>query len=150
MILAVGTARFACRIAAVIALVTTTLSDNVKYLATARARLGWSPAGDVLVYATGGLAWERLERTETTERVATLSTRASPWNRFGQVIGAGVEWMPLGPNWIGRLEYLRYDFGKVQETTSVATTVPGELSSSEKSGRQTIDTVRAGVSYKFN
>ena len=130
--------------------VTTTLSDKVKYLSTARARLGWSPAGDVLLYATGGLAWERLERIERTERVATISTRATPQDRFGQVIGAGVEWMPFGPNWIGRLEYLHYDFGELQETTSVATTVPGALSNSERRGRQTIETVRAAISYKFN
>ena len=43
---------------------TSMLGDRVKYLATARARLGWLPAETVLLYATGGLAWERLERTD--------------------------------------------------------------------------------------
>ena len=127
----------------------TTLSDKVKYLATARARLGWSPADNALLYATGGLAWERLERIETEDFFATVRTQTTPSDRVGAVIGAGVEWMPLGPNWIGRVEYLHYDFGRVQEATTVASTVPGTLSYSEHRGRQTIDVVRAGVSYKF-
>ena len=40
-----------------------TLGENVKYLGSARTRLGWLPAGNVLLYGTAGLAWERLDRT---------------------------------------------------------------------------------------
>ncbi|MDP1883546.1 MAG: hypothetical protein Q8K88_11790, partial [Bradyrhizobium sp.] len=36
-------------------------AENTKYLGTARARLGWLPADNVLLYVTAGLAWERLE-----------------------------------------------------------------------------------------
>ena len=132
---------------------TSVLGDRVKYLATARARLGWLPAETVLLYATGGLAWERLERTATTMSAQaglsmTESTR-TPSDHFGGVIGAGVEWMPWGPNWIGRLEYLHYDFGKVHDAVTFTSTVPGDLPYSEHRGRQTIEVVRAGISYKF-
>lgn len=130
------------------------LSDRVKYLATSRARLGWLPVETVLLYATGGLAWERLERTVTnTAAAAGLSmtqTMMTPHDHFGGVIGAGAEWMPWGPNWIGRLEYLHYDFGKVQDTVTFTSTVPGDLPYSERRGRQTIEVLRAGISYKFN
>lgn len=129
------------------------LGDRVKYLATSRARLGWLPSETVLLYATGGLAWERLERAVTTvEIVAPLSmteTTRTQRDHFGGVIGAGAEWMPWGPNWVGRLEYLHYDFGKVQDTVTRTSTVPGIASYSEKRGRQTIEVVRAGISYKF-
>ena len=130
---------------------TLSLSDRVKYLGTARARLGWLPSETVLLYATGGLAWERLERSDTggsdgsgiPARRQCLHERS---NHFGGVIGAGAEWMPWGPNWIGRLEYLHYDFGKVQDATTFTSNVAGDLPYSERRGRQTIDTVRAGIS----
>jgi outer membrane immunogenic protein len=132
---------------------TETLSDKVRYLGTARARLGWTPSDAVLLYVTGGLAWERLERSDTTVDAAPgfLQTRVftTRSNRFGGVIGAGAEWMPWGPNWIGRVEYLHYDFGKFESTTTFTSSVPGDLPYSEHRGRQTIDMVRAGVSYKF-
>jgi len=129
------------------------LGDKVKYLGTARARLGWTPSNEVLLYATGGLAWEKLERSNTTidaapgfQQTRVVTTRSS---HFGGVIGAGAEWMPWGPNWIGRIEYLHYDFGKFQEASTFTSNIPGDVPFSEHRGRQTIDTVRAGVSYKL-
>ena len=132
---------------------TDTRADKVKCLATARARLGWVPVDSVLLYATAGPAWERIERTATTIQQDPTGMRTdiftNPTNRFGGVVGAGAEWMPFGPNWIGRVEYLHYDFGKVRETTTLVSNVPGVASFSEHRGRKTIDIVRAGVSYKF-
>ena len=134
---------------------TLSLADKVKNLATARARLGWLPADNVWLYATGGLAWERLERTQISVQTGpgTLirtDTGVVPSDRFGAVVGAGAEWMPFGPNWIGRVEYLHYDFGKFENATTFTTTVPGAVPYAERQGRQTIEVVRAGVSYKFN
>jgi outer membrane immunogenic protein len=57
--------------------------------------------------------------------------------------------MPWGPNWVGRLEYLHYDFGRVQDTVTFTSSVPGNLPYSEHRGRQTIEVLRAGISYKF-
>ena len=132
---------------------TESLSDKVKYLGTARARLGWTPSDAILLYATGGLAWEKLERSTTTietapgvRQTSVFTTRS---NRFGGVIGAGAEWMPWGPNWIGRVEYLHYDFGKFHDASAFTSNIPGDLPYSERRGRQTIEVVRAGISYKF-
>jgi outer membrane immunogenic protein len=132
---------------------TDTLGDRIKYLATARARLGWLPVDNVMLYATGGPAFARMERTRTTTLngafVFQHEVQTTPSDRFGGVIGAGAEWMPFGPNWIGRLEYLHYDFGRVRDTTTTVTNVPGTLPTDERRGRQTLDIVRAGLSYKF-
>jgi opacity protein-like surface antigen len=132
---------------------TDTFGDRIKYLATARARLGWLPVNNVMLYAAAGPAFARMERTWTTTfdtpgffRNDVLTT---PTDRFGAVVGAGAEWMPFGPNWIGRVEYLHFDFGTVRETTTTVTSLPGTISVSEHRGRQTVDIVRAGVSYKF-
>jgi opacity protein-like surface antigen len=132
---------------------TESLSDKVKYLGTARARLGWTPSDAVLLYATGGLAWEKLERSTTTIETAPGVLQTSVFttrsNHFGGVIGAGAEWMPWGPNWIGRIEYLHYDYGKFHNASTFTSNIPGDLPYSERRGRQTIEVVRAGVSYKF-
>lgn len=131
---------------------TDTLGDRIKYLATARARLGWLPLDNVMLYATGGPAFARMERTwATTTNAAFLRNdfQTTPSDRFGGVVGAGAEWMPFGPNWIGRVEYLHYDFGSVRNASTTVSNLPGILSVDERRGRQTLDIVRAGVSYKF-
>jgi opacity protein-like surface antigen len=132
---------------------TETLSDNVKYLGTVRGRLGWTPAGNWLLYGTGGLAWERVHRSSSDVSVdpefPSVSSEDRPRDHFGWVAGAGVESFIGGSNWVARLEYLHYDFGTVESTTVTASTVPGTPSLADQGGRQTIETVRAGVSYKF-
>ena len=104
---------------------TDTLGDRIKYLATARTRLGWLPVDNVMLYATAGPAWARMERTRqrllSALAVSETTSRRTPTDRFGGVVGAGAEWMPFGANWIGRVEYLHYDFGKVRDTTTTVT-----------------------------
>lgn len=131
---------------------TDTESEDVKYLGTVRARLGYSGFSNFLVYATGGIAWERVDRIDTqvltAPGVSQFVTTRNPNDVFGWVIGAGGE-MLLGGNWIGRFEYLHYDFGETEPTTTVVTT-PGPGSFADDSGSQTIDVVRAAISYKLN
>jgi outer membrane immunogenic protein len=134
--------------------ITETLSDNVKYLGTVRGRLGWTPASSWLLYATGGLAWERVQRTNLHVNDFAPGHRATtaldePRDHFGWVAGAGVESFIGGSNWIARLEYLHYDFGTGERAWGVASTIPWIASYTERGGRQTIETVRAGLSYKF-
>ncbi|MFZ2154503.1 MAG: hypothetical protein WAV72_00065, partial [Bradyrhizobium sp.] len=132
--------------------ITDSRSDNVKYLGTARGRLGWTPADNVLLYGTAGLAWERFNREDgsvvTVPGVSQVVNTVSPFDRFGWVAGAGVESLMFGTNWVGRLEYLHYGFGGVESGTSVTTTTPGS-SFADQRGEQNIDIVRAAVSYKF-
>ena len=133
---------------------TETLSDNVKYLGTVRGRLGWTPAGNWLLYGTGGLAWERVHRSSfeviTFGGDTATSTNDGPLDHFGWVAGAGVESFIGSSNWVARLEYLHYDFGTVESTRITTSTVAGTPPLlADRGGRQTIETVRAGVSYKF-
>lgn len=135
----------------------TTLSerrgDDVQYLGTARARLGFAPLASLLIYGTAGLAWERVDRTIFTSTLtpANLVTVLSrqPNDRFGWVAGVGGEAKLFGSNWIGRVEYLHYDFGTVERTVTSDAVGADPRSFSDSGGRQTIDLVRAGVSYKF-
>ncbi|MGY4333641.1 opacity protein-like surface antigen [Bradyrhizobium sp. LB7.2] len=130
-----------------------TLSDNVKYLGTLRGRLGWTPSNGWLLYATGGLAFERAHRIDSSANSApspvTAAVIETARNHFGMAAGAGVETFLGNSNWIGRIEYLHYDFGTVEATSNITTTEPGGTPTTDRGGRQTIDTVRAGLSYKF-
>jgi outer membrane immunogenic protein len=139
--------------------ITDTEGDDVQWQETARARLGYALGGgcccsNFLLYATGGLAWERVDRVDTTILVVPGSTQVTstrdPRDWFGWVIGAGAEARLGGAGWIGRIEYLHYDFGTVEAATTVTTTpaTPGG-NFSDHAGKQMIDVVRAGISYKF-
>jgi opacity protein-like surface antigen len=129
-----------------------TLSDKVKYLGTARGRLGWTPGDGWLLYATGGLAWESADRKEfdIAEDGSSFS-QTTPGDHFGWVAGAGVETFVGSSNWIARLEYLHYDFDTTEGSIMSQTlSLPGtQAFFADKGGRQTIETVRAGLSYKF-
>jgi hypothetical protein len=98
---------------------------------------------------------ERLVQTEidTTNSggfTGTAITR-SPVDHLGWVAGAGAESLLFGTNWVGRIEYLHYDFGNVAISSSGRFDLPGTpvVSFASSAGHQTIDLVRAGVSYKF-
>jgi outer membrane immunogenic protein len=123
-------------------------TDRFEMLGSVRARLGYVVWPSVLVYGTGGLAWTRFVQTEenvtTTGGVlSSSSTSADPSWRFGWIAGAGVEARLWDTNWLGRIEYLHYDFGQAQPTSFGS-------SSSTTSGRLTADVVRAGLSYKLD
>jgi len=128
--------------------------DDVKYLGTVRARVGGAVPfanTDVLLYGTAGLAWERVNRIDTetvvTPAVTQSAVTVAPRDHFGWVAGVGGEVRLGATNWIGRIEYLHYDFGTVEAATAVVTN-PG-TGFADRAGRQTIDVVRGGISYKF-
>lgn len=137
---------------------TETFEHRVKYLGSVRARLGLLPTDSVLVYGTAGLAWQRLEGTEKFEAIeiegdivrTSTFTDIFPTDRFGWVAGVGAEARLFGGNWLGRIEYLHYDFDRFErfQTTELSNGVV-TFDSRTTSGRQTIDVIRAGLSYKF-
>jgi outer membrane immunogenic protein len=108
----------------------TSVREKTDELATARARLGYLLFPNLLAYGTAGAAWGH---TEVRQSTAALTTNAV--SQFGWAAGAGLEYKVWGPL-VARAEYLHYDFGK--------TSLPafGPL-------RESIDSVRGGLSYKF-
>lgn len=138
-----------------------TVFDNhrrLDYLGTVRGRLGFLITPTLEVYGTGGLAYGGV----------TANTSAfSFWSPFGQfgggagnfsgtlvgwTAGAGVEWMFM-PNWSAKAEYLHYNLGHANWTTSWL--VPGNfggVGANFAVSRATFDghIVRLGVNYHFN
>jgi outer membrane immunogenic protein len=128
-----------------------TTGDMFNLLGSARARLGWLSLPNLLVYGTGGLAWAQV--TQDTIRqfasggtVTTATTSQVGW-RSGWTAGLGAEMRIGQSNWLGRIEYLHYDFGTTHDQIFVFSNA-GASSFSE--GRLTSDVLRVGLSYQLN
>jgi opacity protein-like surface antigen len=129
------------------------VDEKFDLLGSVRARLGYLVRPDLLLYGTGGLAWTRLEQTQTNiNTVATTITSTPTW-RGGWAAGAGGQLRLWNSNWLARLEYLHYDFGNSRgDFEGFFDSGNGGLETNVRvtSGRLTADVVRAGVDYKLN
>jgi outer membrane immunogenic protein len=89
--------------------------DGMKqdWLATLRARAGFTLAPQFLLYATGGLAFGHVQAASAVGFTATPDLYAGSYDdtRFGWTVGAGGEWM-ITQNWSVKAEYLYVDLGK--------------------------------------
>jgi outer membrane immunogenic protein len=89
-----------------------TITRDLDYLATLRARLGYAVGNSFLVYGTGGLAYGDVNFSyEQPGSGATTTTSGGQRNDFGYTVGAGVEAMVTSNISVG-LEYLYTDLGK--------------------------------------
>lgn len=98
-----------------------TASVKLGWDASARARLGYLLAPDILLYGTGGIAWQAVEATGTCQHSAPdPQCSVAPGNPFdtqnerkiltGWTVGIGFETRLIG-NWLLRAEYRYADFG---------------------------------------
>jgi opacity protein-like surface antigen len=130
-------------------------TEKFDLLGSARARLGYLVRPDLLLYGSGGLAWTRLEHTVTNTNPAGTTITSTPSWRAGWVAGAGGQLRLWNSNWIARLEYLHYDFGKsarIYQGFIDPNSPPTGLTinTNTTSGRLTSDVIRAGIDYKFD
>jgi outer membrane immunogenic protein len=138
--------------------------SKIDELASLRARLGFLPIPELLLYGTGGAAW-----AHTTDSIS-LSQKTTPHDflvlclagsfcniptsesfnastgstHLGWSAGVGGEWK-FAPNWNIGMEYLHYEFPR--NTLSfgdgnVSFTLPGDH-------RLSVDTVRARLSWQL-
>jgi outer membrane immunogenic protein len=129
------------------------MQTRLDWFGTARVRLGYA-AGPLLLYATGGLAWGRVEAEMQTISITgplTMSELSSKSWHVGWAAGAGAEWA-LTPNVTLRAEYLHVDLGQADydpKGLAYAGT-PGQFKHHElMSGDLTFDVVRGGLNVKF-
>ncbi len=133
--------------------------EKIKWLATARARVGWA-SGYTLAYVTGGAAWGGVDSNYTFQAVgsgffATPFAAASfGTTRTGWALGSGVEtslaWMGAN-HWSAKLEYLYVDLGTVTNSFSVPAPL-GFLGSAHTASSSTHirdNIVRVGLNYRF-
>jgi outer membrane immunogenic protein len=130
------------------------MSQNLNWVATARAKLGYT-FGSTMLYATGGGAWASQEmsgQVAAANFFTSSITTSANHTTSGWVAGGGVEFMATA-NWLLRLEYLHYQFGSGTTTTAACSQcVFGPLAGPGNFtwGSTNFDVVRAALSYKFD
>jgi len=129
---------------------------DTHWLLTARGRLGWVVAPQILLYATGGLAVTSISVGNSfTDNAAAFgfsdnvngSSSASA-THVGYTVGGGAEWAVIG-NLSVRAEYMYVDFSSVStimHSNLAGFTVPDVMYTSAKLHA---NIARIGLNYKF-
>jgi outer membrane immunogenic protein len=136
--------------------------EKIKWLATARARLGWAQ-GYTMSYVTAGPAWGGVDSNYTFQAAQSVGTTfiSAPGaanfssTRIGWAIGSGIEtslgWMGAN-HWSAKMEYLYVDLGSVSHAFSVANTggaAPGSAYTIASTSHIHDNIVRVGLNYRF-
>jgi outer membrane immunogenic protein len=108
------------------------MSANTQWLASARAKLGFTGWWNTMFYATGGVAWANIEyaaqQASEPPNSPTDFRSTTSFNtiKTGWVAGGGAEWMAT-TNILLRAEYLYYNINAATDGSSVWPSVPGVL-----------------------
>ncbi|HEY4142579.1 MAG TPA: outer membrane beta-barrel protein [Pseudolabrys sp.] len=146
-------------------IVTTQQDKKLEWLSTLRGRVGYLPTPDLLVFATGGLAFGK-GTVSTVSTVAPAPTSApanciagDPFSHYfcnagsdektmtGWTLGAGLEAM-IARNWSLKAEYLYYDLGSITYTSSLTAIFVGSPAL-QTSVRFNGSIARIGLNYHF-
>jgi outer membrane immunogenic protein len=126
----------------------TTMSSKLNWVSSLRARVGYLAMPNLLAYATGGIAWGRIDYAATASNLlGNASTTAFSQTQTGFVAGGGLEWA-ITNNWSLRGEYLYYRLGGSPNVVAPVTGNPA-VSSNFVWNATNVSVARAGVSYKF-
>jgi outer membrane immunogenic protein len=126
-------------------LVQTQVSTAYHWFGTTRGRLGYLVTGATMIYATGGLAYARIDHSAVVQTNPTVSETST---RTGWTVGGGVEYA-LNAAWSVKGEYLYADLGTATLDTSATTGGPGAGTASTTSWSHKLNIARFGVNYKF-
>lgn len=127
--------------------VTASVTEKLEWFGTVRPRAGWLVTPTTLVYATGGLAYGKVDESG----IVTNGVLTTPFDfsrtSVGWVVGAGVEGQ-LSGNWNWKVEYLylqlREPDGSVATTITFRTPVTVEIDPIFHD-----NIIRVGLNYKF-
>lgn len=130
-----------------------TQDGNIDTSGTLRARLGYLVSPEVLLFATGGLAWNTLEQGITCPAGAGFGICAvtgafdsrSSESFVGWVAGAGIEFQ-IAPKWSLKAEAMAGDYGSSDYTGTIP--VFGTSTTSVEQNLNML--VQFGVNYHFN
>jgi outer membrane immunogenic protein len=120
-----------------------TASHRLPWVGTGRTRLGLLATPNILLYATGGVAYGQIRSDYTSTVGGAIGTLSFRDTRVGWTVGAGIEGM-VAPNWLLRAEYLYVDLGN--DRITYADTAGNTFNQN----RRFNDSIaRAAISYKF-
>jgi outer membrane immunogenic protein len=122
--------------------------QELSWLGTVRGRLGATVTPDLLLYATGGLAYGHIDASANTFFASDEQFPASfSKTKVGWTAGGGAEWM-FARNWSAKLEYLFVDLGNV--TAIAQPTLTTDTLRVANTWHTQENIARVGVNYHFN
>ncbi len=127
----------------------TSMSSNLDWVSSLRARLGYLVLPNFMLYGTAGGAWGKIDYAASNNggTVPYATSTAFSRTQGGWVAGGGLEWM-ITNNWLLRGEYLYYSLESSPSVVAVSGNSPG-FPSGYSWSNTTASVVRAGLSYKF-
>jgi len=142
-----------------------TYREKLQWFGTVRGRAGYLVTPTWLLYATGGLAYGRLTRTDNYSYfaqffctagggvggagVCTPQSSSISGVKTGWTAGAGVE-AEIKGNWTGKLEYLYMDLSGLGQQGFVLTSGnPSPINLAINSHHFIDNILRVGVNYRF-
>lgn len=105
-----------------------------------RARAGYMPSNDLLLFMTGGYAYAKVKR-EWQTNFPPAASESSSNGQGGWTVGLGAEYL-LSDHFSARLEYRYADFGTRED-------IPVDMWSENYKQRLTEQSVRLGAAYHF-
>ena len=133
---------------------TVALNANTQWLASARAKLGFTGwFNNTMLYVTGGGAWSNIEYNAVFVTVPGVfpfnqANASQTAIKSGWVVGGGAEWMAT-TNILLRAEYLYYGIDSSNSLTAVASPLPAPIPVPVNWGKENIQVFRVAGSYKF-
>lgn len=133
------------------------MEREIDYTASLRLRAGFTPAQRTLIYATGGLAYAKLDQSFETSNTANAFAVIPDEDAWGYQIGAGIE-QKIGTQFSLGLEYLYTDFDsddtliRVTQGTAGATNpfvLAGGVDFKRGNDNFNLQTVRAVATFRF-
>jgi outer membrane immunogenic protein len=134
--------------------------QKVDWLGTVRGRIGATVTPDLMLYATGGLAYGHVKAsTSIVDPTLAAGTpclnvicgagTSESW-RAGWAVGGGGEYR-FASNWSVKLEYLYYDLGSEKYTffNPLFPFTPGPARGFDATADFTGHIARVGLNYKF-
>ena len=118
------------------------LGSKVKWFGTTRIRLGYLPTERFMIYATGGVAYGKVDTYGSVSFDGDVVGFSNSKSRVGYTIGAGAEYA-INDNWTVKSEYLYTDLGKMKFSLG------DEFDRVNVTTKTPFHTVRIGVNYKF-
>ena len=123
---------------------------NSDFSATLRARFGFLPIPQVMLFATGGLAVGEDQFTisfacPSCASPASLAHKVSAWAP-GAVVGGGAEWM-IAPSWSIKAEYQRLFYPNL--VTAINYLYGTNISTLRSSTPISANIVKVGLNYHF-
>jgi outer membrane immunogenic protein len=132
--------------------VTLSVTERLDWFGTVRGRLGWTVTPESMIYATGGMAYGRLDDSGTITDLVNTSSFSFSKTSVGWAAGGGFE-SHLTGNWTWKIEYLFLSLtepsGQFPSTIPAPPARIGGNTTTNYDPPFTDSIVRAGLNYKW-